>query len=62
MNYPFFCPKCGQKEIISMPITQYVGTGHMCKECNTEMTREVESLVCGMAIDKSGGFYAKTII
>ena len=62
MNYPFFCPKCGYKEIISMPITQYVSTGHICKECNTEMTREVESLVCGMAIDKTDGFCNRTTI
>ncbi len=62
MNYPFYCPKCGYKEVISMPITQYVADGHMCKECNTEMTREVESLVCSMAIDKTGDFYSKTTI
>lgn len=60
MNYPFFfCPKCGYKEVISMPITEYVAYGHMCKECNTEMTREVESLVCGMSVDKTDTFFRR---
>lgn len=57
MNYPFECPKCGHKEIISMPITEYVVTDHLCEECNTEMVREVKSLVCSLSIDKTGGFY-----
>lgn len=57
MNYPFECPNCGKKEIISMPITQYVNTGHYCPNCNTEMVREVSSLVCGLSIDKTGDFH-----
>lgn len=61
MNYPFVCPKCGTKKIISMPITLYRSDGHYC-ECGTEMERTVESLVCSMAIDKTGDFYAKTTI
>ena len=58
MNYPFFCPKCGQKEIISMPITLYRSDGHYC-ECGTEMERTVESLVCGMRVDKTDTFYRR---
>lgn len=61
MNYPFICPKCGTKKIISMPITLYRSDGHYC-ECGTEMERTVESLVCSMAIDKTGDFYSKTTI
>lgn len=57
MNYPFECPNCGHKETITMPIKEYVATGHICKECNSEMVREVNSLVCGMSVDKTGDFY-----
>ena len=42
-----------------MPITEYISTGHMCSECKTEMIREVESLVCGLSVDKTGDFYRK---
>lgn len=59
MNYPFYCPQCGHKETISMPITEYISTGHMCSECKTEMIREVESLVCGMSIDTTNTFFRK---
>lgn len=59
MNYPFECPKCGHSEVISMPISQYTSEGHMCKECNIEMVREVKSLVCGLSIDKTSTFYRK---
>ena len=62
MNYPFHCPKCGYKEIISMPMKDYVSTSHMCSECNTEMIRDVESLVCSIAIDQTGDFYKRTSI
>lgn len=59
MNYPFYCPNCGYSEIISMPIKEYVGTGHLCSKCNTEMKREVNSLVCGMSIDQTGDFFRR---
>lgn len=59
MNYPFVCPKCGHSETISMPIKEYVASGHMCSECNTEMKREVGSLVCGLSVDTTGDFYRK---
>lgn len=60
MDYPFEYSKCKHKEIISMPITEYVATGHLCEECDTEMVREVKSLVCSLSIDKTGGFYRST--
>ena len=61
MIYPFECPNpnCEHKEQISMPITLYSASGHMCPKCGTEMVREVKSLVCGMSIDKTGDFYSK---
>lgn len=33
IEYPFYCPKCGHKEIITMSMKGYVGEGHMCPEC-----------------------------
>lgn len=59
MNYPFVCPSCNHKETISMPMAEYISSGHMCKECGTEMVREVESLICGMSIDNTNTFYRK---
>ena len=59
MNYPFECSKCGYEEKIDMQMRDYVATGHMCKECNTEMVREVKSLVCAMSVDRTGDFYQK---
>ena len=56
MNYPFEC-KCGNKKIISMPITEYHSDGHICSVCGAEMYREVSSLVCSMSVDKTGDFY-----
>ena len=62
MKYPFYCPNCGHKEIISMAMKDYTSEGHYCSVCNTEMKREVKSLVCGMSIDKTGDFYNRTSI
>lgn len=59
MDYPFVCPNCGHDEIIPMPMSQYTSEGHMCKECNTEMVREVKSLVCQCSIDTTNSFYRK---
>lgn len=62
MNYDFECPNCKRKEVISMPINKYHSDGWLCPDCSTEMQREISSLVCGMAIDKTGGFYKSTSI
>lgn len=59
MRYPFVCPKCNHTETISMPITQYTSDGHYCPSCNTEMVREVKSLVCSTSIDQTSSFYRK---
>ena len=61
MNYPFEC-KCGHKEIISMSIKEYHAYNHFCPSCGEEMKREVNSLVCGMSVDKTGDFFKKTSI
>lgn len=62
MNYDFECPSCKHKEVISMPIKEYRAEGWYCPCCSTEMQREISSLVCGMAIDKTGDFYKSTSI
>lgn len=62
MQYPFVCPNCGHEEKIDMPMRDYVTTGHYCPNCNTEMVREIKSLVCGVAIDQTGDFFKRTSI
>jgi predicted nucleic acid-binding Zn ribbon protein len=59
MTYPFFCPNCGQEENISMRMSDYSSTGHLCPICNTEMKRTIESLVCGLSVDKTNSFFRK---
>ena len=59
MIYPFECPNCKHLEHISMPITLYSSTGHICPKCGTEMVREVKSLVCSCSVDKTNTFYRK---
>lgn len=59
MQYPFVCPNCGYEEKIDMPMRDYVATGHMCSECNTEMEREVKSLVCMGSVDLTNSFYRR---
>lgn len=59
MNYPFECPKCNHTEIISMSMKDYHVNNHYCPKCNTEMVREVKSLVCQCSIDHTNSFYRK---
>lgn len=58
MLYPFYCPKCGHKENVEMKMTEYKSDGHLCSECETEMNRTIESMVCGYK--DAVGFYGKT--
>lgn len=59
MRYPFECPNCKTKKIISMPIKEAHNDGHFCDNCGTEMVREISSLVCNISIDRTGDFYRK---
>lgn len=59
MKYDFVCPKCENKELIEMKISEYSALGHKCSKCNTELVREVSSLICGASISKCDGFYRK---
>lgn len=45
MTYVFKCPKCGTKYSIEMPISKYIGTGHICTngDCKTELVRDVSN-------------------
>lgn len=61
MNYPFVCPECGYREIIPMLITEYKAEGHMCKQCSTEMKRDIASFG-SVAVDKTNSFCNKVSI
>lgn len=61
MNYPFYCPECGYREIIPMLISEYKADGHICKQCNTEMKREISSFG-SIAVDKTNSFFSHTSI
>lgn len=41
MIYKFFCPKCGENHNIEMKISEYHSDNHMCKNCGTELQRNV---------------------
>lgn len=59
MNYPFTCPKCGFKKQISMKMSEYTSSGHLCPLCNEEMEREISSMKCGAFVDKTNTFYKR---
>lgn len=59
MNYPFTCPKCGFKKQISMKMSEYTSSGHLCPLCNEEMEREISSMKCGAFIDNTNTFYKR---
>lgn len=60
MQYKFKCPKCGQKYVIDMPMSEYTSTGHVCenKNCKTELIRDVNDFAGG-AIWKCSGAFGK---
>lgn len=60
MKYDFVCPKCENKELIEMKISEYSALGHKCSKCNTELVREVSSLICTTSIDKTNTFFRRT--
>ena len=60
MNYPFTCPKCGYHKDIEMKMSEYTASGHMCKECNEEMQRDISSITFGMCKDNTNSFYKGT--
>ena len=62
MDYAFYCQSCNKKETISMRMSEYVSTGHLCTDCNTELLREPSSLVCGVSIDNTGSFFKRSTI
>lgn len=61
MQYKFKCPKCGEKYIISMPISEYTPDGHYCKKDNIELERDISDYAGG-SIWKCTGSYSSTSI
>ena len=64
MNYPFVCnnEKCAKRgviESIEMRMSECTDKGHYCSVCGEELERTIESLVCGMSVDKTNSFYRK---
>lgn len=60
MYYQFVCPKCNLEEIIEMKMSEYTSEGHKCKNCDSELVRDISTMKCGMFSDKSGDFYKRT--
>ena len=60
MDYKFKCKKCGQKFIISMPISEYTALGHKCQnsDCDGELERDMSEFAGGI-IGKYHGSYVK---
>ena len=53
--------QCGEKYIISMPISEYTPDGHYCKKDNTELERDISDYAGG-SIWKCTGSYSSTSI
>lgn len=60
MQYKFMCPKCRQKYVLSIPISEYTSIGHKCQnpDCDGELQREVSDFAGGV-IWKCGGAFGK---
>lgn len=61
MDYKFKCPKCGEKYILSIPVTDYSFAGHICQNpnCDGELERDIEDFAGGF-IWKCTGAYGKS--
>ena len=57
IDYLFVCPKCGNKTVIQMRISEYRSEGHICK-CGSEMIRDPGDFSKTYQI-KCDGFYAE---
>ena len=58
MQYKFMCPKCGQRYVLSIPISEYTSTGHKCQnlDCDVELQREVSDFAGGVIWKCQGAF------
>lgn len=58
MQYKFMCPKCGQRYVLSIPISEYTSTGHKCQnlDCDEELQREVSDFAGGVIWKCQGAF------
>jgi len=57
MKYLFYCPSCGRKVEISMPISEYHADGHLC-DCGELLVRDPKDFGMNYNV-KCGGFYAE---
>ncbi len=56
MIYRFFCPCCGNKVELRMPVTEYKAEGHIC-ECGAELLRDPHDFGTNYSV-RCDGFYA----
>lgn len=56
MNYRFVCPSCGKTFTLSMPVSEYTASGHLCP-CGAELKRDVKDFATSYAV-KCDGFYS----
>ncbi len=57
MIYRFFCPVCGQKIEISMPLIEYRANGHRCS-CGAELVRDPKDFCTNYEVG-CDGFYSE---
>lgn len=61
MRYNYYCPNadCIDKDKV-VTITKKMAESdreEFCETCGGKLERTIESLVCGMSVDKTGSFY-----
>lgn len=56
MTYRFTCPKCNEKHLLDIPISEYSPTGHKCPNCGEELVRDVEDFAGGVIWKCTGAF------
>lgn len=58
MIYKFFCPVCGYKTELKIPITEYQSTGHYCLDCGAELQRDPQDFGRNYTVN-CDGFYSE---
>jgi predicted nucleic acid-binding Zn ribbon protein len=54
-SYSYICHQCNKEKTITCRMSEYTST--IPCECNNEMVRKPDDLVCGMSIDKTNSFF-----
>ena len=58
IDYLFKC-ECGNKQIVSMRISEYQKNGHKCDKCGKELIRDVSDICSSFSV-KCDGFFGKS--